>query len=81
MTQTEINRKRDSLELELLSLRAEMRKSDEHAIKCNKLGLVFAEEYPGEHEAYENARRRYNEAEEELQTLAAMTPEEEIMEG
>ena len=36
-----------------------MAKSDAHASKCVKLGLIFADEYPDEFCEYKSARAEY----------------------
>lgn len=77
MTREEINERRNALESLLLQMQARMAESDDHAIKCNKLGLRFSEEYPGEYLEYEKARVRYNEIEAEIAALDALEPEEE----
>lgn len=57
------------LESEQLYLLCIMSTSDEHAFKCSKLGLNFAEEYPDELEQYQQANKKYNENEVELLKL------------
>ena len=56
----------ESRQLELLGV---MRQSDAHALKCQKLGKVFADEYPEDFAAYEAARQEYNENEVALAEL------------
>ena len=53
----ELLRKVNEQQLNLLSV---MAKSDAHASKCAKLGLIFADEYHEEYEEYCNAREQYN---------------------
>ena len=50
-----------------------MRKSDEHASKCNKLGRKYSTQYPEEYAEYIQANEEYNTNE----TLLAETGEEE----
>lgn len=54
------------LESRQLELRAIMKKSDEHALKCYKSGINFKETYPEDSEEYEKARVEYNENEIQL---------------
>lgn len=53
----ELLRQMNEQQTELLAI---MAKSDAHAAKCSKLGLVFANEYPQEYAQYCEARERYN---------------------
>ena len=69
MTQYEKNEKQSALKEELLALQRTMRQSDEHAIKCWKLGLNFKSEYPSDYASYTAARNRYNQVELELAAL------------
>lgn len=78
MTQHEKNEKQSVLKEELLALQRTMRQSDEHAIKCQKLGLDFKTEYPSDYTAYTAARERYNQAEQELAELDAVEVEKEL---
>jgi len=48
------------LESRQLELRAIMADSDAHASRCQKLGLNFAENYPDELCAYQNANAEYH---------------------
>lgn len=57
------------LESRQLELRAIMRNSDEHALKCAKTGLNFREAYPDDWAAYEAAREEYNANETEMAAL------------
>lgn len=61
-------------QLELLSI---MAKSDAHASKCVKLGLIYADEYPEELGEYESARAEYVANEQAIAELEAL-PDEEI---
>lgn len=61
-------------QLHLLSV---MAKSDAHASKCAKLGLVFADEYPDEYEEYCSAREQYNANQERIAELESACIEEE----
>ena len=54
-----------------------MKKSDAHASKCSKLGLVFSEEYPEEYQEYVSAREEYNLNEGYLLQLNLLSVEEE----
>ena len=53
----ELLRQINEQQLNLLSI---MAKSDAHASKCAKLGLIFADEYPDEYKEYCSARIQYN---------------------
>lgn len=46
-----------------------MKASDEHLMKCMKLGLSFKDTYPNDEEEYRKARLRYNEIESLLSKL------------
>lgn len=48
------------LEAKLESLKATMAESDAKASKCAKLGLIFADTYPQEYQAYLKANEEYN---------------------
>lgn len=67
----------NALERRQLELRATMRKSDEHALKCFKSGLDFRETYPDDWTAYEAARQEYNENEKALAGLYDLRKAEE----
>ena len=67
-------RQANEQQLELLSV---MAKSDAHASKCAKLGLIFAEEYPEEYKEYCNAREQYNVNQERIAELESACIEEE----
>ncbi len=54
-----------------------MRRSDDHAVKCSKLGRPFEHEYPQEHAAYVAANAEYNANETRLAELSAMLESEE----
>lgn len=71
-TQEKIN----ELEARQLVLSNIMASSDAHASKCTKLGLSFAETYPDDLAAYEEAREEYNANEEALAALYAKREEE-----
>ena len=77
MKQEEKDLRIRALEEEQLSLSAVMRRSDAHASKCIKLGLVYRDTYPQEYEEYEQARVRYNEVEIELEEVRKAEVEEE----
>ena len=62
----ELLRKANEQQLNLLSV---MAKSDAHASKCAKLGLVFADEYPEEYQEYCSAREQYNNNQERIAEL------------
>ena len=62
----ELLRKANEQQLNLLSV---MAKSDAHASKCAKLGLVFADEYPEEYQEYYSAREQYNNNQERIAEL------------
>lgn len=60
-----------ALESRQLELRATMFESDAHALKCQKLGKTFAEEYPADFAAYNAANAEFNENEKQLAELEA----------
>ena len=70
----ELLRKTNEQQLNLLSV---MAKSDAHASKCAKLGLVFSYEYPEEYEEYCSAREKYNINQERIAELESACIEEE----
>ena len=70
----ELLRKANEQQLNLLSV---MAKSDAHASKCAKLGLVFSDEYPDEYEEYCYAREQYNANQERIAELESVCIEEE----
>ena len=70
----ELLRQANEQQLNLLSV---MAKSDAHAAKCAKLGLVFADEYPDEYEEYCYAREQYNANQERISELESARIEEE----
>lgn len=70
----ELLRQANEQQLNLLSV---MAKSDAHASKCAKLGLVFADEYPDEYEEYCSAREQYNANQERITELENTRIEEE----
>ena len=70
----ELLRQANEQQLELLSV---MAKSDAHASKCAKLGLIFAEEYPEEYEEYCSAREQYNANQERIAELESACIEED----
>lgn len=74
MEKTERLRELESRQVELLSV---MQSSDAHALKCNKLGLVFADEYPDEAEEYAVARDEYNNNQEQIESIKAEIVQEE----
>lgn len=47
-----------------------MRRSDDHAVKCSKLGRSFEHDYPEEYAAYVAANREYNANETKMAELA-----------
>ncbi len=65
-TREEIQRLEER-QLELLSV---MRRSDDHAVKCSKLGRSFEHDYPEEYVAYVAANREYNANEAKMAELA-----------
>lgn len=65
-TREEIQRLEER-QLELLSV---MRRSDDHAVKCSKLGRSFEHDYPSEYAAYVAANREYNANETQMAELA-----------
>ena len=67
-------RQANEQQLHLLSV---MAKSDAHASKCAKLGLIFADEYPEEYDEYCSAREQYNTNQERIAELEASFIEEE----
>lgn len=66
-----------ALESRQLELRATMAESDAHALKCQKLGRTFAEEYPADFAAYNAANAEFNENESRLSELEANLATEE----
>ena len=70
----ELLRKANEQQLNLLSV---MAKSDAHASKCAKLGLIFADEYPEEYAEYCSAREQYNANQERIAELEIACIEEE----
>lgn len=70
----ELLRKANEQQLNLLSV---MAKSDAHASKCAKLGLVFADEYKEEYEEYCSAREKYNANQERIEELESARIEED----
>lgn len=64
-TREEIQRLEER-QLELLSI---MRRSDDHAVKCSKLGRSFEHDYPSEYAAYVAANREYNANEAKMAEL------------
>ena len=70
----ELLRKANEQQLNLLSV---MAKSDAHASKCAKLGLIFAEEYTEEYAEYCSAREQYNANQERIAEFEAACIEEE----
>lgn len=65
------------LERRQLELKAEMQKSDEHALKCEKSGLNFQETYPEDWTSYEMSRKEYNKNERVLTGLYEQLAAEE----
>lgn len=74
MNHDELNRLQ-SRQLELLQI---MSKSDAHAAKCQKLGLVFGTEYPDDLKEYDAANAEYNANEAEIAILKTQAKSEEI---
>ena len=72
-TREEIQR----LEERQLELLSEMRRSDDHAAKCSKLGRPFGQDYPEEYAAYVAANAEYNANEKRLAGLRARLADEE----
>ena len=70
----ELLRKANEKQLNLLSV---MAKSDAHASKCAKLGLIFSDEYPEEYAEYCSAREQYNANQERIAELESACIEEE----
>ena len=70
----ELLRQANEQQLNLLSV---MAKSDAHASKCAKLGLVFADEYQDEFKEYCSAREQYNANQERITELENTRIEEE----
>lgn len=63
----------ESRQLELLSA---MARSDAHAAKCIKTGVVFRNEYPDDYAEYEVANAEYNANESLLVTLQTSLEEQ-----
>lgn len=61
----------NALESRQLELQAVMAKSDAHAAKCAKLGLVFATQYPEDIADYRAANEEYNLIESRILELKA----------
>lgn len=59
----------EKLEAEKRLCYERMKASDEHILKCMKLGLSFKDTYPNDEEEYRKARLRYNEIESLLSRL------------
>ena len=72
MNHEELNRLQ-SRQLELLQI---MSKSDAHAAKCQKLGLVFSSEYPDDLKEYDAANAEYNSNEESIKSLSTEIEDE-----
>lgn len=72
-TREEIQRLEER-QLELLSI---MRRSDDHAAKCAKLGRSFEHDYPGDYADYTAANSEYNENEAKMAELAVWIEAEE----
>lgn len=64
---------------QLLEIKSRISKSDEHAIKCAKLGLSFAELYPDEATEYQQAIAAYNAKEVEIANIQAEPDEDETI--
>lgn len=65
-TREEIQRLEER-QLELLSV---MRRSDDHAAKCAKLGRSFEHDYPEDYAEYTAANSEYNDNETKMAELA-----------
>lgn len=65
-TREEIQRLEER-QLELLSI---MRRSDDHAAKCAKLGRSFEHDYPEDYAEYTAANSEYNDNETKMAELA-----------
>ena len=76
MLQEQIN----ALESRQLELRRKMASSDDHAAKCKKLDLSFAETYPGDLAEYQAANQEFNENEARIAELRAELAAEEAEE-
>lgn len=63
-----------------LKLLGVMKKSDDHASKCIKLGVKFKSQYPEEYEEYAAAREEYNSNETLIAEVEAEEPDDEIFE-
>ena len=72
-TREEIQRLEER-QLELLSI---MRRSDDHAAKCAKLGRSFEHDYPGDYAEYTAANSEYNANETRLSELALLAERED----
>lgn len=71
MKSYEIQELLNAAEKRLHELKQIIASSDEHALKCYKLGLVFEEEYPEDAAAYAEARSQYNAEEMAIVDLRA----------
>ena len=58
-----------ALESRQLELRAIMRRSDAHAMKCNKQGISYKDTYPDEYGEYVDANAEYNSNESAITAL------------
>ena len=70
----ELLRQANEQQLNLLSV---MAKSDAHASKCAKLGLVFSDEYPEEYAEYCSSREQYNANQDRIAELESACIEED----
>ena len=77
MTQNEKDELLRQINEQQTELLATMAKSDAHASKCAKLGLIFADEYPEEYDEYCSAREQYNANQERIAELESACIEEE----
>lgn len=69
------------LEAQMLACTTTMSESDAHASKCQKLGLVFQDEYPEDYASYVAANAAYHNAADELAEVIRQIEEEEKGEG
>lgn len=66
-----------SLNERQLAVSAIIASSDAHASECTKLGLVFSESFPEEHQEYEAALAKYRENKARIEEVEAIIPEDE----
>lgn len=71
-----MERQLNIIESKILECLEIMKRTDERALKCFKLGLDFRTTYPEEYELYINAREKYNELEIKRDEIKRLIEEE-----